>query len=71
MQTVVQISEFFHDEQMLKTEQKNSLLQESMSIQKNDLESEIYSEQSTQDFLNREKFEFIISDSHFPFILIF
>ena len=65
MQTAVQISEFFHDEKMLKTEQQNSLLQETMSIQRNDLESEIYSEHNAQDFSNRENFEFIISDSHF------
>ena len=36
-----------------------------MSIQRNDIESEIYNEQSAQDFLNREAFEFIIFYSHF------
>lgn len=50
MQTAVQISEFFHDEQMPKSEQQSNLLQESMSTQRNDLESEIYYEHNAQEF---------------------
>jgi len=46
MQTAIQISESFHDEQMPKSEQQNNLLQKSISTQKNDLESEICNDQA-------------------------
>jgi len=44
MQTTVQISDFFHDEQMPKSEQQNNLLQKGINSQRNDLQSEIYNE---------------------------
>ena len=65
IQTAVQISEFLHDEQMPKSQQQSSLLQESMSIQRNDLESEIYNEHNAQEFSNRDSFKCIVSGSHF------
>lgn len=65
MQTAVQISESFHDEQMLKSKQQRNLLQKSMSTQRNDLEFEIYNEHNVQEFSNRNIFKCIISDSHF------
>ena len=64
-QTVVQIFEFFHGEQMSKSGQQSSLLQESMHTQRNDLESEIYNDHNAQEFSNRNIFKCIISDSHF------
>jgi len=65
MQTAIQIYEFFHDEQMPKSEQQSSLLQESMNTQRNDLESEIYNQHNVQEFSNQYIFNCIISDSHF------
>ena len=69
VQTSVQISKFFHDEKMLKSEQRSKILQESMSRQRNDLEYEIYSEHKAHGFSNRETFESIIYDSHFSLYL--
>ena len=69
MQTLVQISEFFHDEQMLKSEQQNNLLQESMSTQRNDMQFEIYNEHNAQEFSNRDTFKYIVSGSHFSLYL--
>lgn len=65
MQTVVQISEFIHDEQMPKSEKQSNVLQESIRTQRNDLQSEIYNEHNAQEFSNRDSFKCIVSGSHF------
>lgn len=65
MQTAVQISEFFHDEQMPRSKQQSSLLQKNMSTQKNDLEFEICNEHNAQEFSNRDSFKCIVLGSHF------
>lgn len=50
---------------MPKSEQQSSLLQESMSTQMNDLQSEIYNEHNAQEFSKRDSFKCIVSGSHF------
>lgn len=65
MQTAIKISEFLHNEQMPKLEQKNSVLQESICTQRNDQQSEIYNEHNAQKFSNRDSFKCIVSGSHF------
>ena len=65
IQSVVQIFEFFYDEQMPNSGQQSNILQEIISSQVNDLKSEICNEEDTQEFSNRDICKCIVSDSYF------
>lgn len=65
MQTAVIFFEFFHDEQMPNSEKQSTILQESVSTQRNDLQYDIYNNHNVQYFSNKDIFNRVISDSYF------
>jgi len=54
---------------MPNSEQQSNILREITCTKMNDLKSEIYNEQNAQEFLNRDTFKSIASDSHFSLYL--
>jgi len=65
MQSAVQISKIFYDEQMPNSGQQSNILQKITNTQMNDLRSEIYNEENAQESLKRDTFKSITYDSHF------
>lgn len=65
MQIAIEIFEFYHVDQIQKSRQPNNNLQESISSQVNDQESEICDGKNIKDSVKRHIFLFIASNSHF------
>lgn len=59
MQFVAEISEFFHDDQMLNLGHPINILQERINRQMNDHEFEIDNEENINEFAKRDVFRFI------------
>lgn len=65
----IEISDFFHVDQIQNSGQPKKILQEISISQVNDLEFEIYNGQNSQESTNRDIFKFIAYDSHFYLFL--